>query len=128
MRAAHAGAQRLLEPGRIRLPRELRQEAPVRVLQVAERELDVLLRVLARQCRQRELDELGRLHAPIQQLLPERDPRGAARDGRLQLGQMLQEVAAAHLIEREIAVGNPAARRQYEPQLRRRGQPVSRAP
>ena len=78
---------------------------------------------LAWQRPQREIDQAAAVVPAVEHLIPQRDPRCAARQRILDLRQVVEQVLRLRGIEREAAVAEPAAGWQHE--LRRR-QPARR--
>ena len=109
----HSVEKRLLQTARCAHTLGIGEKSPIDVMDIAEDSVDVLLLTFLRQCAQRQLEESGWRSAPFEHVIPERDPRRAARHGIADLRQVVQEVRLARSVELEQAVPGAFSIRQH---------------
>ena len=109
---AMPGAQCLLEAAGDRRALGVREIAPEHIVRVRKNPLDVQLFGLRRQRAQRQIEQLPRLGAPFEHVVPQRDPGDAARQAIADLAEMIQKELPASVVEREQSVAGAFAVRE----------------
>ena len=90
----------------------VREIAPEQLVRVREDSLDVQLFALLWQRPQRQIEQLPRLGSPFEHVVPQRDPRDAARQAIADLTEMIQKELPASIVEHEQPVAGPFAVRE----------------